>query len=250
MPSFGLLKEQVLTHLQEKYTDDKKLFQEGLTKFVKTLKKSKVLTELFTEYDKLLKAHYDDEYFAKEYLEETVNYLRTLKLTAQDLALLESLERSNLTIDKMDPYVRALDTLVFANRKNIKERLEAKQLLTKKMVTENLITAHIDPRFKGVFFEILQKKVKNRLSQLNEQELLAIEAFAGHDAEQILANYIRLIDDNVSAIEEQVTKIPATDPTYPKLQQVKDTLIEMKKESQPSLGNLERLLVLKEGFNR
>jgi prefoldin subunit 5 len=84
---------------------------------------------------------------------------------------------------------------------------------------------------------------------LNEQELLAIEAFAGHDAEQILANYIRLIDDNVSAIDEQTTKITETDPTYTKLQQVKDTLIEMKKESEPSLGNLERLLVLKEGFS-
>jgi hypothetical protein len=151
MPSFGLLKEQVLTHLQEKYTDDKKLFQEGLTKFVKTLKKSKVLAELFTGYDNLLKAHYDDAQFAKEYLEETVDYLRTLKLTARDIALLESLERSNLTADKMDSYVNALDTLVFTNRRNIKERLEAKQLLTKKLVAENLITAHIDPRFRGVF---------------------------------------------------------------------------------------------------
>jgi hypothetical protein len=250
MSSFGLLKEEVLTSLQEKYTTDKKVFQESLTKLVKALKSSKVLSELFQQYDAILKTHFDDSEYAKEYLEEAINYLRTLPFTSKEVKLLESLDRTSIAADKVDPYVKALDTLIFTSKKNIKERLEAKRLLTQKMISEDKITRHIDPRLKGVFLEILQKKIKNKMSQLNEHELQAIESFAEQDQEKLLANYIRLIDDNISAIDEQFTQHDGSSDSFVKLRQAKEALIEMKKDGKPTINNLERLLVLKEGFAR
>lgn len=250
MPSFGLLKEQVLTSLEEKYTTDKQLFQEELNKLVKTLKKSEVLSELFRQYDIVLKTHFDDAEYAKEYLQETIEYMRTLKISSSDNQLLEALNRKNISEDKISPYITALDTLVFGNKKNIKERLEAKQLLIHKLITENKdVIGQINPQLKSVFFEILQKKVKTRLDGLNEQEIAALNAYAEKDQDKLLKNYIRLIDDNISAIDEQFTEHGGSQDHFVKLKQVKETLVEMKNEK-PTLTNLDRLLFLKEGFVR
>ena len=245
MPSFGLLKEQILTNLEKKYAGDKKQFEQGVSNFVKALKKSKVYTELFHHYKTILESHFDDQEYAKEYLTETVNYLQSLKISDKDRTLFESLERANLKPSEIDPYIRALDTLVFASKKSIKERLEAKQLLVQKLITESKV--QIDPKLQGVFLDILQRKLKSRLANLTESELSALTAFGESDEEKILSTYIHLIDDNITAIDEQYTQHGGSSEHFAKLRQVKERLLEMKKEK-PSLGTLEKLLVLKEGF--
>jgi uncharacterized protein YfeS len=247
MPAFGLLKEEVLASLEEQYTKDKQLFQEDLNKLIKSLKKSKVLSELFQQYDSIFKIHFDDIEDAKEYLAETVDYLKSLQITPDDLKLLEGLNRLKIDQNK-NIYVEALDKLVFSNRKDIKSRVESKRLLTQKLITENKIQGNIDPKLRGVFLEILQKKIKNRVSNLTEQEISAINAFAEKDQEKLLSNYISLVDDNVSAINEQLNS-EQSEEIKSRLQQAKESLLEMKKEA-PTLNNLERLLVLREGFTR
>lgn len=245
MPSFGLLKEQILVNLEKKYSDDRQLFQENVKKFVKTLKQSRVLTEMFQLYNELMQSHFDDPSYAKDYITEVVNYLRTLKITDHDRQLLESLERADLKVADCDPYVIALDTLVFGSKKNIKERLEAQQFLTQKLVTEQ--KAVVDPKLRGVFLDILKKKIQSRLGNLSESELKALTAFAEGDQEALLANYIHLVDDNISAIEEQISQHGGSPDTFAKLRQAKERLAEMR-DAQPTLTNLEKLLVLKEGF--
>jgi hypothetical protein len=245
MPSFGLLKEQILTNLERKYAEDKKLFGAGVSNFVKALKKSKVYSELFHHYKTILESHFDDADYAKEYLNETVNYLQSLKITDKDRSLLETLERADLKPADIDPHIVALDTLVFASKKSIKERLEAKQLLTQKLTTENK-KFNIEPRLQGVFLDTLKRKLQAKWNNLSESEIKAIAAFAEQDEEKILSNYIHLVDDNISTIEEQLKTEQSTD-LRGKLAQAKNALLEMKKEK-PSLGTLEKLIVLKEGF--
>lgn len=244
MPSFGLLKEQILTNLERKYAGDKKLFEEGVSSFVKALKKSKVYNELFHHYKTILESHFDDPEYAKEYLNETVSYLQSLKITDKDRSLFESLERADLQKSQVDPHILALDTLVFASKRSIKERLEARQLLTQKLLTEN--KPKLDPKLQGVFLDILQRKLKNRLANLTESELSVLTAFGENDEEKILSTYIHLVDDNVSAIDEQLQTENSSE-LRGKLIQAKSALLEMKKEK-PSLNTMEKLLVLKEGF--
>lgn len=245
MPSFGLLKEQILTNLEKKYAEDKPMFAEGVSQFVKALKKSKVFSELFHHYKTILESHFDDPDYAREYLNETVEYLRSLKITDKDRTLLEKLERAKLSPADIDPCIKALDTLVFSAKGSIKERLEAKQILHRKLVTESKKIS-VDPRLHGVFLDILQKKIKARWEHLSEAEIKAINAFADNDEEKILANYIHLVDDNVSAITEQLSN-ENDSSVRSKLSQVKNALLEMKNEK-PTLNTLEKLLVLKEGF--
>lgn len=245
MPSFGLLKEQILNSLETKYSEDKKLFNEGVSQFIKALAKSKVYSELFRQYKTILESHFDDPEYARDYLNETVEYLRSLKITDKDRSLLEALQRANLKPKDIDPCIAALDTLVFTDKRHIKERLEAKNLLHQKLITEDKKTS-LDPRLHGVFLDILQKKIKSRFNNLNENEIKAISAFADNDEESILANYIRLVDDNVSEINEQLMN--EEDVTLRnKLIQAKAVLEKMKNEK-PSLNTLEQLIVLKEGF--
>lgn len=251
MLKFGLLKEQVFAELEGEYASDKKLFQENLKHFVKTLKKSRGLKEMYEQYDMILSTHFDELSDAKEYIEEAVDFLRSIKLTPQDIKIMESWSVKKDA--EIDPCAKALDILVFGNKKQIRERLEAKQLLARKLITEENKT-YIPPQLQGVFFDILQHKFKSKLDNLSESELNALNAFAGENEEEILSTYIHLIDDNISKIEEQIQEITPNlkrgtpDETYNKLLQVKESLIEMKETKQPSLDHLEKLLVLKEGF--
>jgi hypothetical protein len=246
MPSFGLLKEQVFSDLEAKYTSDKKLFQEELKRFVKSLKKADVLKEMYQQYDMVLSVmDFDDINDAKDYITETVDYLRSLQMTPQDIKLMEYWSGKPLV--EIDPYTKALDTLVFGNRKHIKERVEAKQLLARKLITEQNKN-YIPPELQGVFFDLLQRKFKAKLDNLTESELKTLTAFANQNEEEILSTYIHLIDDNISTIDEQITQHGGSQEHFGKLQQAKNALIEMKDEKQPTLDNLERLFVLKEGF--
>ena len=244
MPSFGLLKEQIFTNLEKKYAEDRKLFEEGVSRFVKALRKSEVYSELFHHYNAVLGNHFDDPDAARDYLNETVEYLRSLKIGVKDRTLMEALDRVDLESAKVDPLILALDTLVFSSKKHIKERLEAKQLLLQKLLSENKQT--LDPRLRGIFLDLLHKKIKTRWSNLTESEAKAINAFADQNEDEILANYIQLVDDNINAINEQLARENDT-VLKSKLNQAKVTLAEMKEEK-PTLGSLERLLTLKEGF--
>lgn len=245
MPNFGLLKEQIFADIEKKYTEDKNLFEEGVKKFVKTLKKSKTYSELFTHYKNILDSHFDDSEYAKEYLNETISYLQSLKITDKDRRLMESLDRADLKLSDIDPHVKALDTLVFSKSVNVKERLEAKQILQRKMVSENK-KVQIDPRLNGVFLDILQKKLKAKWSSLSESEIKAINSFVDNDEEAILSNYISIIDDNINSVQEQIAL--DNDPSLrSNLIKVKNTLAEMKNEK-PTLTSLEKLFSLKEGF--
>lgn len=245
MPSFGLLKEQILTNLEKKYSEDKSLFEEGVSQFFKTLLKSKVYRQLFEHYQSILNTHFDDPEYAREYLNETVDYLRSLIVGPHDKSLLESLDRADLKPADIDPCIAALDTLVFSNKGHIKERIEARQLLQQKMLKEN-VNISLDPKLHAVFLDILQKKIKAKWDNLNESEMKAIIAFSGQNEEDILANYIHLIDDNISTINEQLSNT-GDSTTQEKLKQAEMILVEMKQEK-PTLRSLEKLFTLKEGF--
>ena len=257
LSGFGSIKEQIFADLENKYSLDKKLFKESVTKFVKLMVKSKPLNELFQNYNILLSTHFDDISTAKEYIEETVEYLRSVigntspeqgtlrRVPIKDIQLFEGFARADTEID---PHIKALDVLVFGNKKNIKERIEAKQLLAAKMVKTPEVMPYIDPKLRGVFFEILGRKLKSKMENLTETEIKAISAFTEQDETKILNNYIHLIDDNVSNIDEQLTSQDGSHEQVVKLNQVKTALLEMKENKQPTLDNLERLLVLKDGF--
>lgn len=245
MPSFGLLKEQILTNLEKKYAEDKKLFDEGVSRFFQALTKSKVYSELFLHYKNILESHFDNPDYARDYLNETVEYLRSLKIADKDCSLMETLERAHLEPAQVDPCIIALDTLVFSNKRHIKERLEAKQLLIQKLLTEDTKVS-LDPRLHGLFLDVLQRKLKARWDNLSESEVKALTAFAENDEEKILSTYIHLVDDNISAIDEQL-KNESTSELRGKLAQAKNALVGMKEEK-PSLDTLEKLLVLKEGL--
>ena len=247
MPNFGLLKEQILTNLEKTYGEDKMRFQKGVSRFVKTLKKSHVYSELFRHYKTILESHFDDPEYAKEYLNETVEYLRSLHIGDKDRVLLESLGRTDLSASDIDPNIAALDVLVFSDKKRIKERLEAKQVLQRKLVTESF-KKEIDTNLQGVFLELLEKKIKAKWANLNESEMKAIASFANQNEAEILANYIHLVEDNVAAIDEQLNEERDAN-LRTKLSQTKSALLEMKQET-PTLDTLEKLFSLKEIFTK
>ena len=56
-----------------------------------------------------------------------------------------------------------------------------------------------------------------------------------------------MIDDNVNIVQEELEKTTKDGEDYKKLEQVKESLLEMK-ESKPTLSDVERLFVLRDGF--
>jgi len=245
MSNFGLLNEQILTSLEKKYAEDKKGFSKGLSSFVKTLKESAPYNDLYTHYNLILETYFEDANYARDYLDQSIDYLRSVELDPKVTKLMEGLDRTNLTVKDIDPHVAALDTLVFSNKRNIKEHVEAKQLLLKKLTTESKKTT-VDPKLQGVFLDLLESKLKTKWGSLTESEVKAAEAFSDNNEAGVLDNYTNIINDNVSIIEEQLKGETNTE-VCDKLSRTKDMLLEMK-DKKPTLVSLEKLFSLKEVF--
>jgi len=75
---FGTLKENILKNLEETYTtDDEKVFKKEFHKFIKLIKENKSLKEYYEVYDLFNQVNFDDQTIAREFVEESIAYLKT-----------------------------------------------------------------------------------------------------------------------------------------------------------------------------
>ena len=245
MSKFGLLNEQILTSLEKKYAEDKKNFSKELSLFVKILKESASYRDLYTHYNLILENYFEDVSYARTYLDQSIDFLRSIKLNPKDTKLMEGLGRANLTVKDINPHIAALDIVVFSDKRNIKEHVDAKQLLLNKLTTQTPKNS-VDPKLRGVFLDLLESKLRNKWKSLTETEIKAAEAFSDSNEDEILSNYISIINDNVSIITEQLND-EVNEEVRDKLTRTKKMLLEMKNKK-PTLDSLEKLFSLKEVF--
>ena len=125
--TFGQIKTAIEKNLVESYKNEKD-FKKSLREFKTNVLNNKSLSKVYAVYDQLSTPQGLNESDAKEFLIEGVNLINRI-LTS--IKLPKSIDTLN------ENSYQNIDTLVYTNTLNLKERVEAKKEIIKVLMSEN-----------------------------------------------------------------------------------------------------------------
>lgn len=236
---FGMIKENILNELEVIHAKgDQKKFKKNFLAFFKTLKENKSLKEFYEIYDLFNKVSFDDTDVAKEFVEESVKYLRSFN--KNEIKNLKKLTENIKELNKNSVEYK-LDQLIFNEKLSIKDKATIKIDLAKKITNRNSNTNYLDG------FEKLNQRINENFSKLNENEKNILELFIENDSNKINSFYQNLIKETENIVEKNIIEANNLD-VVKKLVEVKKRLNELKEET-PSINEIERISELKNSFN-
>lgn len=239
---FGILKENVLTKLEETYANKgEKDFKKEFYSFIKVIKENKNLKEFYEVYDLFKQVNFNNEETAKEFVEESIKYLKSFNKT--DFALLEQILESR---DKKPLYPESieykLDQLVFNENINLHDKAVHKVNLIKQIVNrENQKVEYKQTLDK------LYTRINENVSKLNEDQAKVLDLFIENDSKKINNFYQNLINETAELVDKKVIQTENVDVAK-KLLEVKVRLNNLKSET-PTVAEIDKIIALKESFN-
>ena len=235
---FGQLKESVLSNLEKTYkSNGEKDFKESFAKYVKVLKENNTLREFTEVYDLLNTMKFEDESIAKEFVEESIDHLKSFNLS--DVNKLKDLTNELISIE--GTVNESIDQLVFNKKLTLIERVKHKTNLIKHLTrTEQSVESLTES------IEKINNSLVDKISKLNEEQVKVLNLFAENDELAINEYYTTLIEGTQAVVEDTINK---TDDIIivKKLLEVRTKLNGMKSEK-PSLDNIDNIIDLKKSF--
>ncbi len=235
---FGQLKESILSNLEKTYQNKgEKDFKESFAKYVKVLKENNTLREFTEVYDLLNTMRFEDESIAKEFVEESIEHLKSFNLS--DVDKLKNLTEEKISIE--GTINESIDKLVFSKKLPLVEKVKHKTNLIKHLTraekSVESLTESIDK---------INNSLTEKISKLNEEQVKVLNLFAENDESAINDYYTNLIESTQNVVEETINN--ADDIIIvKKLLEVRTKLNEMKNEK-PSLETIDNIIDLKKSF--
>jgi hypothetical protein len=237
---FGAINESVLNNLEKIYLDKgEKVFKLEFNKYIKTIKENKDLKEFYEVYDLFKQVNFDDESIAKEFVEESINYLKSFDKT--QITKLNYIEESVLTNNEMSIEYK-LDQLIFNEGINLKDKATLKVKLIKQITKKDEMAIDYKSKFK-----VLHEKINENVIKLNEVESEILELFVENDNEKINNFYLNLINETTEVVDNKILNADDS-TTIKKLVEVKQKLTKLKNQT-PTIQQIESIVTLKESFN-
>jgi hypothetical protein len=237
---FGTIKESILSKLEKTYASgDESTFKKEFNRYIRTIKENKDLKEFYEVYDLFKQVNFDDSDIAKEFVEESINYLKQYDKTQVD-----KLTALNESIDKLDESTIEfkLDQLVFNENTSLKDKAKYKVELIKQITNKE--NKKIDYKSS---FETLHTKINENVSKLNETQTMVLDLFIENDSQKINNFYSDLINETEQIVENKIL-VSENAEVIKKLVEVKQRLNSLKSES-PNIVEIEKIISLKESFN-
>ena len=237
---FGAINESVLNNLEKIYLDKgEKVFKLEFNKYIKTIKENKDLKEFYEVYDLFKQVNFDDESIAKEFVEESINYLKSFDKT--QITKLNYIEESVLTNNEASIGYK-LDQLIFNEGISLKDKATLKVKLIKQITKKDEVAIDYKSKFK-----VLHEKINENVIKLNETESKILELFVENDNEKINNFYLNLINEVSEIVENKILRAEDS-VVIKKLVEVKHKLNDLKNKK-PSIQEIENITILKESFN-
>ena len=179
---FGILKSKIDTVLVESYGKDS--FKSNMSKFKQTILSNNKLKKLFYLYDDLTTNKGLSESVAKEYLQESVEFSKSIKLSKKDIQPLNVWLKNVVCENK---YID-VDNVLFSDVLKLESKIESKNkivetLKTKKNIVESNIKIPLSSMvivannsFKS-YLDNLDESVKNEVLTIinsKDEELIPI----------------------------------------------------------------------------
>ncbi len=235
---FGQLKESILSNLEKTYENKgEKDFKESFAKYVKVLKENNTLREFTEVYDLLNTMKFEDESVAKEFVEESIEHLKSFNLS--DVDKLKGLTEENISIE--GTVNESIDKLVFSKKLSLVEKVKHKTNLIKHLTR---VEESVESLTESI--EKINNSLTDKISKLNEEQVKVLNLFAENDESAINDYYTNLIESTQNVVEETINN--ADDIIIvKKLLEVRTKLNEMKNEK-PSLETIDNIIDLKKSF--
>jgi len=240
---FGILKENVLNKLEKTYNDNgETVFKKEFNHYIKTIKENKDLKEFYDVYDLFNQVNFDDEAIAKEFVDESINYLKQFNPDVVKLleGMLSSEEKLNPLYEESIEY--KLDQLVFNENLSLKDKATFKVKLTKQITNRSTEKINHEEAF-----NTLHDKINENVSKLNENQIEILNLFIENDSQKINDYYTNLINEVTDIVENNIV---ATDngEVIKRLVEVKKKLNTLKTQK-PNIDEVEKIISLKESFS-
>ena len=237
---FGAINESVLNNLEKIYLEEgDEIFKKEFNKYIKTIKENKDLKEFYGVYDLFKQADFDDESIAKEFVEESINYLKSFDKT--QITKLGYIEESTSTNNDASIEYK-LDQLIFNEGINLKDKATLKVKLIKQITKKDKEAINYKSKFK-----VLHEKINENVSKLNDTESKILELFVENDNEKINNFYLNLINETTESVDNKILNAEDSN-TIKKLVEVKQKLTKLKNQT-PTIQQIESIVTLKESFN-
>jgi len=240
---FGILKENVLNKLEKTYNDNgETVFKKEFNQYIKTIKENKDLKEFYEVYDLFNQVNFDDESIAKEFVDESINYLKQFNLDTVKLleSMLASEDKLNSLHEESIEY--KLDQLVFNENLDLKDKAIFKVKLIKQITNRNTEKVNHQEAF-----NTLHDKINENVSKLNENQIELLNLFIENDSQKINDYYTNLINEVTDIVENNIV---ATDngEVIKRLVEVKKKLNTLKTQK-PNIDEVEKIISLKDSFS-
>ena len=237
---FGVIKENILSKLEKTYANgDVSSFKKEFNRYIKTIKENKDLKEFYEVYDLFKQVNFDDIDVAKEFVEESISYLKQFNKSEVDK--LTELTETKHNLNKKTIEFK-LDQLIFNENISLKEKAQYKVELIKQITQKE--NAKIDYKDS---FEVLHKKINENISKLSNDQTQALELFIENDTNKINDFYQNLINNTETIVEGKILNTENSD-VIKKLVEVKKRLNSLKAEN-PTIFEIEKIINLKESLN-
>lgn len=188
---FGEIKTIIENNLIDS-VKDKKVFKENIQNFKKHFLNDSKLSKLYLIYGDLSKPRGLNEEEANKYLNEGVNWARTLIKEAKIPLIKNNLNKNDYEL---------IDALVYETSKTIDESLDVKNkalsiLQTKPKDDKNRINIPISSMIK-----VSNEKIKEHLNSLDESSRVEIIALLSENKEDLKTNFNLLKEDTITKLK-------------------------------------------------
>lgn len=238
---YGHYKEIILENLNTYYQKNEDKFDVVLNKYTQMLKENKTIKAFDDVYNLIENSQFDEQFYAKEFLEECIDYLKNLnkKELKEAKKLAKTLDQQEF---KNKNKIREnIDKVVFSN--NLEERTNSKIRLINHLVGQNNENNPVNEDLQPVVDSLIENRLTRTLGQLNEQELKVVKSYINND-NSLNEEFKKLVDQTENILENKKNEYNDNEKIN-LIENSKKKLNEMKNKT-PNEEDIEKLLNLKE----
>lgn len=238
---YGKYKEIILENLNNYYNTNEKQFHSILNKYTSMLKENTTIKTFDDIYSLIENSQFNEQFYAKEFLDECINYLKQLNKTGLK-ELKQLTENLNTKTPQSKNEIREnIDNVVFS--KDLEKRTNSKIKLINHLVGNNDTSSNeLNEELQPIFNTLIEERLKRTLGELNEQELKVVKSYINNDNNTLNEEYNKLIDQVKIKLEEKENNYSDSEKIN-LIKKSKSKLDEMK-NTNPTEDNIEKLITL------
>jgi len=203
--TFGKIKQEINNILLESYSDKNK-FKTIFKEFYNILKNNKTIKEYYIVYSNIENKKFDDISDATSYLNENLDYLKSLDVdfsVVHDFILKYNSDKTYVK----ETLLENIDTLLQDTKSNlIENRVSAKKylvshLLTHKSVSDNVVEGTLPIK---VYTNLIAKKFNKKYENLTEWEKDLVKSVLNNDDEKLKTIEESIIKENLELVNNKI----------------------------------------------